>query len=92
MVVEILIVNPPRQLSVDEECVALEDNVAVSLRLTDAVPTHALEQLEYRWRICDEWRRVEPCQWDTLRHTFCSYLAKRGAPAKAIQELAGQSA
>jgi integrase len=26
-----------------------------------------------------------------LRHTFCSYLATRGAPAKAIQELAGHS-
>ncbi|MFL5345758.1 MAG: tyrosine-type recombinase/integrase [Hyalangium sp.] len=24
-----------------------------------------------------------------LRHTFCSRLAMRGAPAKAIQELAG---
>jgi site-specific recombinase XerD len=25
----------------------------------------------------------------TLRHTFCSHLAVRGAPARAIQELAG---
>jgi site-specific recombinase XerD len=24
-----------------------------------------------------------------LRHTFCSHLAMRGAPAKAVQELAG---
>jgi site-specific recombinase XerD len=24
-----------------------------------------------------------------LRHTFCSHLAKRGAPARAIQELVG---
>ena len=24
-----------------------------------------------------------------LRHTFCSHLAMRGAPVKAIQELAG---
>jgi site-specific recombinase XerD len=24
-----------------------------------------------------------------LRHTFCSHLARRGAPARAIQELAG---
>ena len=28
---------------------------------------------------------------DILRHTFCSHLAMRGAPAKAIQELAGHS-
>jgi site-specific recombinase XerD len=27
----------------------------------------------------------------TLRHTFCSHLAMRGAPAEAIQELAGHS-
>ncbi len=27
----------------------------------------------------------------TLRHTFCSHLAMRGAPAKAIQELAGHT-
>ncbi|MBZ0170868.1 MAG: tyrosine-type recombinase/integrase, partial [Phycisphaerales bacterium] len=26
-----------------------------------------------------------------LRHTFCSHLAMKGAPAKAIQELAGHS-
>jgi site-specific recombinase XerD len=27
--------------------------------------------------------------WHVLRHTFCSHLAMRGAPAKAIQDLAG---
>ena len=27
--------------------------------------------------------------WHCLRHTFCSHLAMRGVPAKAIQELAG---
>jgi site-specific recombinase XerD len=26
-----------------------------------------------------------------LRHTFCSHLAMRGAPAKALQELAGHA-
>ena len=26
-----------------------------------------------------------------LRHTFCSHLAMRGAPALAVQELAGHS-
>jgi site-specific recombinase XerD len=26
-----------------------------------------------------------------LRHTFCSHLAMQGAPAKAIQELAGHT-
>ena len=29
--------------------------------------------------------------WHSLRHTFCSHLAMRGAPAKAIQELAGHA-
>jgi integrase len=27
--------------------------------------------------------------WHILRHTFCSHLAMRGAPSRAIQELAG---
>ena len=40
--------------------------------------------------------RVEPsCQhvtgWHVLRHTFCSHLAMRGAPAIAIKELAGHA-
>jgi integrase len=29
------------------------------------------------------------CSVHILRHTFCSHLAMRGAPARAIQELAG---
>ena len=29
--------------------------------------------------------------WHGLRHTFCSHLAMRGAPARAIQELAGHA-
>ncbi len=30
-------------------------------------------------------------KWHGLRHTFCSHLAMRGAPARAIQELAGHA-
>lgn len=30
--------------------------------------------------------------WHTLRHTFCSHLAMRGAPVRTIQELAGHAA
>jgi site-specific recombinase XerD len=29
--------------------------------------------------------------WHVLRHSFCSHLAMRGAPAIAIEELAGHS-
>jgi hypothetical protein len=29
--------------------------------------------------------------WHILRHTFCSHLAMKGAPARAIQELAGHA-
>jgi integrase len=32
---------------------------------------------------------LRSCGPHTLRHTFCSHLAMRGAPARAIQELAG---
>lgn len=35
-------------------------------------------------------RRAQvPAGVHMLRHTFCSHLAMRGAPARAIQELAG---
>src|SRR5205814_8189148 len=33
--------------------------------------------------------RVDRAGVHILRHTFCSHLAMRGAPARAIQELAG---
>jgi integrase/recombinase XerC len=33
-------------------------------------------------------RKVSP---HTLRHTFCSHLAMKGAPVRAIQELAGHA-
>jgi hypothetical protein len=33
--------------------------------------------------------RVDQAGVHILRHTFCSHLAMRGAPARAIQELAG---
>jgi integrase-like protein len=32
---------------------------------------------------------VSPTPHKEWRHTFCSHLAMRGAPARAIQELAG---
>lgn len=35
---------------------------------------------------CGEMMALE---WSDLRHAFCSHLAMRGAPARAIQELAG---
>src|SRR5262249_25790509 len=47
-------------------------------------------------KIVQEWVRrsariakVKPEGVHVLRHTFCSHLAMRGAPARAIQELAG---
>jgi integrase len=33
--------------------------------------------------------KLRPIGWHALRHTFCSQLAVRGVPPKAIQELAG---
>ncbi len=35
--------------------------------------------------------KLTECGWHTLRHTFITRLAMRGAPAKTIQELAGHS-
>ena len=35
--------------------------------------------------------RVQNSGVHVLRHTFCSHLAMRGAPARAIQELAGHA-
>jgi integrase len=32
---------------------------------------------------------IDVCSWHPLRHTFCSHLAMRGAPARTIQSLAG---
>jgi len=34
---------------------------------------------------------LRPIRAHVLRHTFCSHLAMRGAPPKAIQELAGHA-
>lgn len=35
--------------------------------------------------------KVRRVSWHPLRHTFCSHLAMRGAPAVAIKELAGHT-
>ena len=42
------------------------------------------------WRQCRK-AGVRKIGWHTLRHTFCSHLAMRGAAARAIQELAGHA-
>ena len=46
-----------------------------------------------RWhlpRLCTR-AGLQPIGWHALRHTFCSHLALRGAPARVIQELAGHA-
>ena len=49
--------------------------------------TQKMVRSRVRWAEC----RADLCPKGVhaLRHTFCSHLAMRGAPAKAIQELAG---
>ena len=42
----------------------------------------------YVLRSC-RWAQIEPRGPHTLRHTFCSHLAMRGAPVVSIQEVAG---
>ena len=45
-----------------------------------------------QWRVKRASRRANVAEGvHILRHTFCSHLAMRGAPARAIQELAGHS-
>ena len=54
--------------------------------------TPATDKILRRWVTAAKRRAqlpVKPGALHILRHTFCSHLAMRGAPAKAIQELAG---
>jgi integrase len=47
-----------------------------------------------RWnlpRLCRKAQFSTAAGWHSLRHTFCSHLALRGAPSRVIQELAGHS-
>ena len=63
-------------------------SVAVALRPHDGVPfTHEIVRELVRRTA----RRAGVAKGGVhiLRHTFCSHLAMRGAPARAIQELAG---
>ncbi len=48
---------------------------------------------ELDWRLRKVYRKAQLrwLGWHALRHTFCSHLAMRGAPPRAIQELAGHS-
>ena len=54
---------------------------------------HMLTREVMRWnlpRLCRK-AGLRPLGWHSLRHTFCSHLAMKGVPAKAIQELAGHA-
>jgi len=70
--------------------VALVRGVAV-LRRDDGDPVHRRDL--GRWlRAAQRQANVKVTEGPhILRHTFCSHLAMRGAPAKAIQELAGHT-
>jgi integrase len=65
-------------------------SVAV-LRRDDGEPAHRRDLS--RWlRTAQRQANVKVTEGPhILRHTFCSHLAMRGAPAKAIQELAGHT-
>jgi site-specific recombinase XerD len=49
-----------------------------------------LQRVQYRLKCIAKGAKVRDGV-HRLRHTFCSHLAMRGAPARAIQELAGHS-
>jgi integrase len=46
-----------------------------------------------RWNLARLCRKagIAEIGWHALRHTFCSHLAMKGAPARTIQELAGHA-
>ena len=50
-----------------------------------------LEMVEDQVRLAARRAGLEDDGVHILRHTFCSHLAMRGAPARAIQELAGHA-
>jgi site-specific recombinase XerD len=50
------------------------------------------KELQTLVRRAERLANVDHLGLHALRHTFCSHLAMRGAPPKAIQELAGHSA
>tara|TARA_R110002073_G_scaffold336537_1_gene534850 strand:- start:16482 stop:17291 length:810 start_codon:yes stop_codon:yes gene_type:complete len=56
----------------------------------DGSPKKVTEMRAVLPRLCKR-AGIDACSWHPLRHTFCSHLAMRGAPAKVIQELAGHS-
>ncbi len=62
------------------------------LVLCDA-DTKMLSYEKFRWNLPRLLRAAEvaPGTWHDMRHTFCSHLAMKGAPAKVIQELAGHT-
>ena len=51
--------------------------------------TFTQKMVRNRVRWVSQKARLEHWGVHILRHTFCSHLAMRGAPARAIQELAG---
>jgi integrase len=63
-----------------ERVLCLEDGA----QMTDKILRHLITAAKRRAQL-----PLKPGALHILRHTFCSHLAMRGAPAKAIQELAG---
>ncbi len=57
------------------------------------VDAKMLSYEKFRWNLPRLLRAAEvaPGTWHDMRHTFCSHLAMKGAPAKVIQELAGHT-
>ena len=60
--------------------------LSAQIRLEDVMTESALREALARGVLRANLRGTGP---HILRHTFCSHLAMRGAPVKAIQELAG---
>jgi integrase len=56
----------------------------------DGAPLTRNKMKKPLWAICKR-AGLRNIGWHSLRHTFCSHLAMKGAPPRAIQELAGHT-
>ena len=79
---------PPEVLTTSEAAAFLRGPFV--LCQADGEPLRLTQTRKVIPRLCKT-AGIDDYSWHPLRHTFCSHLAMKGAPAKTIQELAGHA-